>query len=177
MKIFKIIIIYLLFSFVSFVSLSSVSVADNHETEKNILDKAKEINQQIKKKQAEAQLNITSEIGSQEEPLPLNDPFVGDASLASGSSSLSGKISDEELQNELSLYNFKLVAIMTGEYESYVSLINSSGEILTLQLHEELSEGVKLIGLKPEEAVFQKADEKYLIINFKNQIKETSEAF
>ena len=174
MKIFKIIIIYLLFSFVS---LSSVSVADNHETEENILDKAKEINQQIKKKQAEAQLNITSEIGSQEEPLPLNDPFVGDASLASGSSSLSGKISDEELENELSLYNFKLVAIMTGEYESYVSLINSSGEILTLQLHEELSEGVKLVALKPEEAVFQKVDEKYLIINFKNQIKETAEAF
>ena len=122
-------------------------------------------------------MNITSEIGSQEEPLPLNDPFAGDASLASGSSSLSGKISDEELENELSLYNFKLVGIMTGEYESYVSLINSSGEILTLQLHEELSEGVKLIALKPEEAVFQKADEKYLIINFKNQIKETSEAF
>ena len=173
MKIFKIIIIYLLFSFVS---LSSVSVADNHETEKNILDKAKEINQQLKKKQADAQLNITSEIESQEEPLPLNDPFAGDASLSS-SSSLSGKISDEELENELSLYNFKLIAIMTGEYESYVSLINASGEILTLQLHEELSEGVKLIVLKPEEAVFQKADEKYLIINFKNQIKETSEAF
>lgn len=173
MKIFKIIIIYLLFSFVS---LSSVSVADNHETEKNILDKAKEINQQLKKKQADAQLNITSEIESQEEPLPLNDPFAGDASLSS-SSSLSGKISDEELENELSLYNFKLVAIMTGEYESYASLINSSGEVLTLQLYEELSEGVILVALKPEEAVFQKADEKYLIINFNNQIKETSEAF
>jgi len=157
-KIFKIIIIYLLFSFVS---LSSVSVADNHETEK---------------KQADAQSNITSEIENQEEPLPLNDPFAGDASLSS-SSSLSGKISDEELENELSLYNFKLVAIMTGEYESYASLINSSGEILTLQLYEELSEGVILIALKPEEAVFQKADDKYLIINFNNQIKETSEAF
>ena len=154
------------------------SFAEEHESEeKNIVEKAKEINQQVKKQMAEQEKNISSEITSQEEPLPLNDPFVGDASLASGSSSLSGQISDEELQNELSLYNFKLVAIMTGEYESYVSLINSSGEILTLQLHEELSEGVKLIALKPEEAVFQKADEKYLIINFKNQIKETSEAF
>ena len=154
------------------------SFAEEHESEeKNIVEKAKEINQQVKKQMAEQEKNISSEITSQEEPLPLNDPFVGDASLASGSSSLSGQISDEELQNELSLYNFKLVAIMTGEYESYVSLINASGEILTLQLHEELSEGVKLIVLKPEEAVFQKADEKYLIINFKNQIKETSEAF
>ena len=27
----------------------------------------------------------------QEEPLPLNDPFVGDASLAGNSTSLSGK--------------------------------------------------------------------------------------
>ena len=154
------------------------SFAEEHESEeKNIVEKAKEINQQVKKQMAEKEQNISSEITSQEEPLPLNDPFVGDASLASGSSSLSGQISDEELQNELSLYNFKLIAIMTGEYESYVSLINASGEILTLQLHEELSEGVKLIALKPEEAVFQKADEKYLIINFKNQIKETSEAF
>jgi hypothetical protein len=154
------------------------SFAEEHESnEKDIVEKAKEINQKVKKQLADKENNISSEITSQEEPLPLNDPFVGDASLASGSSSLSGQISDEELQNELSLYNFKLVAIMTGEYESYVSLINASGEILTLQLHEELSEGVKLIALKPEEAVFQKADEKYLIINFKNQIKETSEAF
>ena len=154
------------------------SFAAEHECEeKNIIERAKEINQKVKLQQLEKEENISSEIGSQEEPLPLNDPFVGDASLASGSSSLSGKISDEELENELSLYNFKLVAIMAGEYESYVSLINSSGEILTLQLHEELSEGVKLIGLKPEEAVFQKADDKYLIINFNNQIKETSEAF
>ena len=120
--------------------------------------------------------NIASE-ASQEEPLPLNDPFVGDASLASGSSSLSGNISLEERENEMSLYNFKLVGIMSGEYESYVSLINSSGEIVTLQLHEELSEGVKLVVLKPEEAVFQKSDETYLIINFKNQIKESEEAF
>jgi len=170
----KILIVCLLLIFVSFTN----SFAEEHESnEKDIVEKAKEINQKVKKQLADKENNISSEITSQEEPLPLNDPFVGDASLASGSSSLSGQISDEELQNELSLYNFKLVAIMTGEYESYVSLINASGEILTLQLHEELSEGVKLIALKPEEAVFQKADEKYLIINFKNQIKETSEAF
>ena len=158
-------------------SLTNLFAEEHESKEQDIVEKAKEINQQVKKQMAEKEQNISSEITSQEEPLPLNDPFVGDASLASSSSSLSGEISAEELKNELSLYNFKLVGIMTGEYESYVSLINSSGEILTLQLHEELSEGVKLIALKPEEAVFQKADEKYLIINFKNQIKETSEAF
>ena len=176
MKISKIIIIYLLFSFVSFVSLSSVSVADNHEAEKNIIDKAKEINQQIKKKQAEAQLNITSETGSLEEPMPLNDPFVGDASLSSGSSSVTSQSLGAD-DDEISLYNFKLVGIITGEYESYVTLIDSSGEIATLEMFEDLSEGVKLVGLIPEEAIFQKKDETYLIINFKSQIRESLEAF
>ena len=41
----------------------------------------------------------------------------------------------------MSLYNFKLVGIMNGEYESYVSLINATGEIVTLQINEELSPG------------------------------------
>jgi len=66
---------------------------------------------------------------------------------------------------------------MTGEYESFVSLINSSGEVVTLQMNEELSPGVKLIALNPEKAVFEKGVDSYLIINFKNQIKETSEPF
>ena len=82
-----------------------------------------------------------------------------------------------EESSEMSLYNFKLVAIMTGEYESYVSLINATGEIVTLQMNEELSPGVKLVGLNPERAVFEKGEDSYLVINFKNQIKETSEPF
>ena len=48
---------------------------------------------------------------------------------------------------------------------------------MTLQLHEELSENVKLVAIKPQEAVFQKEDTSYLIINFKNQIRESLEAF
>ena len=117
--------------------------------------------------------NINSEVG-EEEPLPLNDPFAGDASLAGmGSSNIAGRSQDDD--NEMSLYNFKLVAIMTGEYVSYVSLINAAGEIVTLEMHEELSEGVKLVSLKPSEAVFQKPDETFLVINFKNQIKEVKE--
>ena len=150
---------------------------ESQNQEKDIVEKAKEINQKVKLQQAEKEQNISSETGNPEEPLPLNDPFVGDASLSGGASSMSGNISQEERDNELSLYNFKLVGIMTGEYESYVSLINSSGEIMTLQLHEELSEGVKLVGLQPDEAFFQKKDLSYLIINFKNQIRESLEAY
>ena len=63
----------------------SNAIADEHDlSEKNILEKAKEINKKIKKQQAEKQSTISSEIGG-EEPLPLNDPFVGDASLGGGS--------------------------------------------------------------------------------------------
>ena len=155
-------------------SISNV-IAENHDTELNIIEKAKEINQKIKKKQAEKAANISSEAG-REEPLPLNDPFVGDASLG-GQSTVSRITSDDDESREMSLYNFKLVAIITGDYESYVSLINSTGEIVTLQMNEELSPGIKLISLAPHKAVFEKEADSYLIINFKNQIKETSEPF
>ena len=150
-------------------------IADNHDTEQNILDKAKEINKKIKEQQAKKNANISSEVGNAE-PLPLNDPFVGDASLGGGST-IAVVTSDDDESREMSLYNFKLVAIMTGEYESYVSLINSTGEIVTLQMNEELSKGIKLVSLAPHQAVFEKGADSYLIINFKNQIKETSEPF
>ena len=156
-------------------SLSN-AVADTHDaTEKDILQKAKEINQKIKKKQAETQSTISAEVGG-EEPLPLNDPFVGDASLG-GATSMSVGVAAGEERSEMSLYNFKLVAIITGEYESFVSLINATGEIVTLQMNEELSPGVKLIGLNPGRAVFEKGPDSYLVINFKNQVKETAEPF
>ena len=156
-------------------SLSN-AVADSHDaTEKDILKKAKEINEKIKKKQAETQSTISAEVGG-EEPLPLNDPFVGDASLGGATSMSVGATAGEE-RSEMSLYNFKLVAIITGEYESFVSLINATGEIVTLQMNEELSPGVKLIGLNPGRAVFEKGPDSYLVINFKNQVKETSEPF
>ena len=75
----------------------------------------------------------------------------------------------------MSLYNFKLVGIISGVYESYVSLVNASGDVITLQLHEELSEGVRLVDTRLNEAIFEKADDTYITINFKNQIKETDE--
>jgi len=46
-----------------------------------------------------------------------------------------------------------------------------------LQMNEELSPGIKLVALKAEQAIFEKGDNSFLVINFKNQIKETSEPF
>jgi len=170
MKLIKILILIFTFIF----GASGV-FADTEDQTKNILEKAKEINEKVKKQQSEKAANIKSEVGG-EEPLPLNDPFVGDASLG-GQSTVSVIASDDTERQGLSLRNFKLVGIMTGEYESYVSLINSSGEIVSLQMNEELSPGVKLIALNPAKAVFEKGEDSYLIIDFKNVIRETSEPF
>ena len=65
-----------------------------------------------------------------EEPLPLNDPFAGNSSLGSGSGTSiisTGQMGESE---QMSLYNFKLVGIISGSYESYVSLVNASGDCL-----------------------------------------------
>ena len=91
--------------------LSKVSMADSHDNKQDIIEKAKEINKKIKEKQANSQSNISSEIND-EEPLPLNDPFAGDSSLTGGNTILSSN--PEEAQNEMSLYKFKLVGIMTS---------------------------------------------------------------
>ena len=110
-----------------------------------------------------------------EEPLPLNDPFAGNSSLGSGSGTSIISTDQTGEREEMSLYNFKLVGVISGSYESYVSLVNASGEIITLQLQEELSDGVKLVDMTLNEAVFQKEDGTYMTINFKNKIKETDE--
>ena len=109
---------------------------------------------------------------SEEEALPLNDPFAGDESLNSGTNIISGS---EEEREAMSLYKFKLVGIIEGEYEAYATLVDASGETLSLTLHEELSAGVKLIDLRINEAIFEKDDNTYLSINFNNQIKEMNE--
>jgi len=165
MNFFKIIIIS-----VFFMLLSKVSMADSHDNKQDIIEKAKEINKKIKEKQANSQSNISSEIND-EEPLPLNDPFAGDSSLTGGNTILSSN--PEEAQNQMSLYKFKLVGIMTSENDDgFVSLINSSGNIITLAKFEELSPGVKLVGLNNREAVFEKNENSLLVINFNNKITE-----
>ena len=109
---------------------------------------------------------------SEEEALPLNDPFAGDESLSAGTNIISGS---EEEREAMSLYKFKLVGIIEGEYEAYATLVDASGETLSLSLHEELSAGVKLIDLRINEAIFEKDDNTYISINFNNQIREMNE--
>jgi hypothetical protein len=100
--------------------------------------------------------------------LPLNDPFAGDSSLGSGTAMISGGDQTEE-RSEMSLYNFKLVGIIEGSYEVYTSLVNASGEVLTLTLFQYLGD-IKFVDLSLTEAIFQKEDKTYMIIDFNNQI-------
>ena len=148
----------------------SIAYADNHDTEKNIVEKAKEINQKIKKQQALQNANISSET-SKEEPLPLNDPFVGDGSL-SGGNSLKLIADTEEEKKNLSVFNFKLVGVIVGEDEGYASLIDENGTIINLGFYEELSPGIRLINISSKEIVFEREEGSLVAINFKNQIIE-----
>ena len=166
MNFFKIIFISLYL-----ITISNLSLADNHSKEQDIIEKAKEINKKLKEKQSNTQANISSEINP-EEPLPLNDPFVGDSSLSGGGILMSDP---EEAKNEMSLYKFKLAGVMSTENDTgFVSLMDAAGEVITVGLFEELSPGVRLIGVNNKEAVFEKNGESLLVINFKNQIKERS---
>jgi type II secretory pathway component PulC len=151
--------------------MSVVNVyADNHDTQKNIIDKAKEVNQKIKKEQALKEAGIASEVGK-EEPLPLNDPFVGDGSLGGGSGIKVVAESEEDKRN-LSVFNFKLVGIIEGSDESYASIIDENGEVLTLAAFEEIAPGVSLVGINSKEIIFDNKGESSVVINFKNQVIE-----
>ena len=145
-----------LFLFFICVGLTNVSADDNDQT----------------KEKQEATTSTTSITKDGEEPLPLNDPFAGDESLSGGTAVVTGSAEEREA---MSLYRFKLVGIIGGLHEKYVSLVNAAGEVMTLGLHEELSEGFKFVDLRNREAIFEKDDNTYLIINFKNQIKEVNE--
>ena len=126
---------------------------------------SKKLNKKVKKEQA---------LQSAEEPLPLNDPFVGDASMSGRTevTLLENNQTSNEPKSGESLYNFKLVGVVASENDSFATLINASGDTLTLKLFEELSPGVKLIALNNKEAVFERDEDSYLVINFKNQIVE-----
>ena len=67
-----------------------------------------------------------------------------------------------------------MVGIIISEKNSLVSLVNKDGETINLAMFEELNEGVKLVDMNDSEAIFQTEDS-YLIMNFKNQIRETNE--
>ena len=151
MSFFKIIII-LIFGLLSF----SFSYADNHV---EIVEKAKEIVE-----------SVESENNVDDEEVPLNDPFAGNEA----SSSANMNIPEDEAEDEMSLYNFKLAGLISGKDHSYISLVNSSGEFVNLTIGQFLGK-IKLVDLRITEAIFQKDDKSYLIIDFNNQIRESNE--
>ena len=136
-----------------FLLFSTLSYADNHgET------------------QSETVSEIAQEIQEDEE-VPLNDPFAGNEG---STGSLDASISPEEQEDEMSLYNLKLAGLISGKDNSYISLVNTSGEVLTLTLGQFLGK-VKLVDLRLNEAIFEKEDKTFIMIDFNNVIREADE--
>ena len=135
--------------------LNFSAMADNHSKKEEVVDKAKEITKKLQ------------EDGLDE--VPLNDPFAGNEG-----SNRSGTASVEVEEDEMSLYNFKLVGLISGTQNSYVSLANSGGEVFTLTLGQYLGK-IKLVDMRLTEVIFQKEDKKYMIIDFNNLIREADE--
>tara|TARA_B100001248_G_scaffold157698_1_gene118795 strand:- start:183 stop:632 length:450 start_codon:yes stop_codon:yes gene_type:complete len=148
MNFFKIIFILL------FTLINSLALADSHDQKQEVLDKVNEIAKELEN----------------EEEVPLNDPFAGNE----GTSSMSGNIPADEQENEFSLYNFKLAGLISGKDYSYISIVNSGGEVLTLTLGQFLGK-IQLVDLRLTEAIFKKEDGKFMIIDFNNQVREADD--
>lgn len=149
MNFFKILMI-LVFGFFSF----NISYADNHG---EVVEKVKEVIKDL-------------ENNVDDEEVPLNDPFAGNEA----SSSVNTNIPEDEAQDVMSLYNFKLAGLISGKDHSYISLVNSSGEFINLTIGQFLGK-IKLVDLRITEAIFEKNDKSYIIIDFNNQIREANE--
>ena len=136
-----------------FLIFSIAAFADNHDT-----TQSEDVNQ------------ISQEIQDDEE-VPLNDPFAGNEGTTG---SLDATASPEEQEDVMSLYNFKLAGLISGKDNSYITLVNSSGEIITLTLGQYLGK-IKLVDLRLTEAIFEKDDKTYMMIDFNNLIREADE--
>ena len=148
MSFFKILI------FLSLILIPTISFSDSHDQKKEVLDQVKEIAKEME----------------DDEEVPLNDPFAGNE----GTSSMSGNIPEDEQENELSLYNFKLAGLISGKDYSYISIVNSGGEVLTLSLGQYLGK-IQLVDLRLNEAIFKKEDGKFMIIDFNSQVREADD--
>ena len=133
--------------------MANVAFADNHDQKQEVLDAAKEIVKEME----------------EDEEVPLNDPFAGNEGTSS-----SANIPQDEQDNEMSLYNFKLAGLISGKDYSYISLVNSGGEVLTMTLGQYLGE-IQLVDLRLTEAIFKKDDGKFMIIDFNNQVRESDD--
>ena len=143
------------FLIILFFSYNGISYSDNHDKKQEVLDQVKD---------------IAKELEEEEEEVPLNDPFAGNE----GTSGSNSNIPDEERDNQFSLYNFKLAGLISGKDYSYISLVNSSGEVMTLTLGQYLGK-IQLVDLRLNEAIFKKEDDTYIIIDFNNLIRESNE--
>ena len=148
MSFFKILI------FLVLMLVPTISFSDNHDQKKEVLEQVKEIAKEME----------------DDEEVPLNDPFAGNE----GTSSMSGNIPEDEQENELSLYNFKLAGLISGKDYSYISIVNSGGEVLTLSLGQYLGK-IQLVDLRLNEAIFKKEDGKFMIIDFNSQVRESDD--
>lgn len=136
--------IILIFIFLMF---SSIVYSDNHDLDQ-----------------------VAQEIEEDEE-VPLNDPFAGNEGTTG---SLDATVTPEEQEDVMSLVNFKLAGLISGKDNSYITLVNSSGEIITLTIGQYLGK-VKLVDLRLTEAIFEKDDKTFIMIDFNNIIREADE--
>ena len=150
-----------IFFFITILLLLTGNVfADNHSTDTELVEKAKEITKEIENKQSQVD----------EDEVPLNDPFAGSEGMSN--STVNPETGEE--RDEMSLYNFKLSGLISGKDESYISLTNTSGDVITLNLNQYLGK-IKFIDLRLTEAIFEKEDKSFIIIDFNNQIREADE--
>tara|TARA_Y100001980_G_scaffold43722_1_gene22250 strand:- start:250 stop:693 length:444 start_codon:yes stop_codon:yes gene_type:complete len=146
MNFFKIILLII------FVTFSFFATADNHDLSETSTDQT-----------------VSSSEMLDDEEVPLNDPFAGNEGQNRNSN-----IPEEEQEDEMSLYNFKLAGLISGKNYSYISLVNSGGEVITITLGQFLGK-IKFVDLRLNEAIFQKEDESFIILDFNNQIREANE--
>ena len=66
------------------------------------------------------------------------------------------------------------MGLISGTDNSYVSLANSSGEVFTLTIGQYLGK-IKLVDMRLNEAIFEKDDKSFIIIDFNNVIREADE--
>ena len=139
-----------------FLLFSTATFSDNHETASDVAisDEAKQMLEEL------------------EEEVPLNDPFAGNEGSATGAAG--ANISEEEQEDEMSLYKFKLAGLISGKDSSYISLVNTSGEVISVTLGQYFGK-IKLVDLRLNEAIFEKEDKKFIIIDFNNIIREADE--
>ena len=150
----RILILFIVFSF------SAVN-ADNQDKKSELVEQAKEITANLEKNTLD------------EEDVPLNDPFAGNEGTSGSAASIDLETGEE--RDEMSLYNFKLSGIISGKDNSYISLTNASGEVITLTLGQFLGE-IKLVDLRLTEAIFKNNEKDiFMVIDFNQQIRETDE--